>query len=233
MKATKLQEFMLGDLISELSDFNSNGGYSLLDNNVKLFDYPSYAWMVRTTDLEADEHSLNRKYVDEKAYKLLRKSALYGNELIMCKIGSAGKIYLMPNFKGKATLGRNAFLIRFNNELAIREFIFELLSTLEYKYEIENRAKGAVTKTITKDAVKSIRVKIPSINIQNEFISFVRQIDKLKFIKKINLERNPLNRKIFLKSVKSFCAAKNLLCYKKFLVQNHKLKLQYLLIHSS
>ena len=52
--------------------------------------------------------------ISRGTYEMLSKTKLYGNELIMCKIGSAGKIYLMPEIGKPATLARNAFMMRFD-----------------------------------------------------------------------------------------------------------------------
>ena len=82
----------MGDYMTVLTDFSSNGSYKTLDSGVTMYDEPNYAWMVRTTDLESGDMTAI-KYIDEEAYELLAKSKIYGGEIIMNKIGSAGKIY--------------------------------------------------------------------------------------------------------------------------------------------
>ena len=168
----------LGDYITVLTDFNSNGSYELLDSNVVMKDEPDYAWIVRITDLETMNEK-GRKYIDEKTWNLLEKSKICGNEIIMCKIGSAGKIYIMPNTGKPASLGRNAFMFRFN-ELLEREYVYYLLNTDYGIKEITQYVRGAVTKTITKDDVRRLRVIVPPINEQRKFISFINKIDKSK-----------------------------------------------------
>ena len=84
----------MGEYMTVLTDFSSNGSYKTLDSGVIMYDEPNYAWMVRTTDLESGDMTAI-KYIDEEAYELLAKSKIYGGEIIMNKIGSAGKIYLM------------------------------------------------------------------------------------------------------------------------------------------
>ena len=96
----------MGDYMTVLTDFSSNGSYKTLDSGVTMYDEPNYAWMVRTTDLESGDMTAI-KYIDEEAYELLAKSKIYGGEIIMNKIGSAGKIYLMPQIDMPASLGRN------------------------------------------------------------------------------------------------------------------------------
>ncbi len=168
----------MGDYMTLLTDFSANGSYKTLDSNVVMYDEPNYAWMVRTTDLESGDVE-SRKYIDQKAYELLSKSKLFGDEIIMNKIGSAGKIYLMPKTNKPASLGRNAFMFRFDDRINIKYLFYHLNS--EYgQREIQQYVRGAVTKTITKDDARAVQIMVPPIELQNQFIDFVIQVDKLK-----------------------------------------------------
>ena len=171
----------MGNYMSLLTDFSANGSYEYLDSNVIMYDEPNYALMVRTTDLEKNDFVTDVKYIDEKAYNILSKSKIYGNEIIMNKIGSAGKVYLMPVLNRPVSLGRNAFMFRFNEEINI-VFLYHLLTSEYGTKEIQQHVRGAVTKTITKDAARSVRIIVPPIELQQQFAAFVEQTDKSKFI---------------------------------------------------
>ena len=161
-----------------LTDFSSNGSYKTLDSGVTMYDEPNYAWMVRTTDLESgDMESI--KYIDEQAYELLAKSKIFGGEIIMNKIGSAGKIYLMPKINMPASLGRNAFMFRYDDRINVK-FLYYLLTSDYGQREIRQYIRGAVTKTITKNDARAVLIIVPPIELQNEFEQFVEQVDKSK-----------------------------------------------------
>ncbi len=178
----------MGDLLSVLTDFSANGSYKTLDSNVIMYDEPNYALMIRTTDLESGDFRNNVKWVDEKAYNLLSKSKIYGKEIIMNKIGSAGKVYLMPELNIPVTLGRNAFLFRYKENIN-SVYIYFLLTSEYGQNEIKPYIRGAVTKTITKDDVRKIRIPVPPLTLQNDFVTFVQQIDKSKFAVQKSLEK--------------------------------------------
>ena len=169
----------LGDYMTTLTDFSANGSYALLDSQVVMYDEPHYAIMVRTTDLETGDLKNGVKYIDQKAYELLGKSKLFGGEMIMNKIGSAGKIYLMPHIETPASLGRNAFMFRFDQRVNI-VFLYALLTSEYGTAEIQQHVRGAVTKTITKESTRSIRIIVPPIELQEQFATFVEQTDKSK-----------------------------------------------------
>ena len=168
----------MGEYMTLLTDFSSNGSYKTLDSGVTMYDEPNYAWMVRTTDLESGDMS-SIKYIDEKAYELLSKSKIYGGEIIMNKIGSAGKVYLMPEIDMPASLGRNAFMFRYDDRINVR-FLFEQLVSEYGQTEIQQYVRGAVTKTITKDDARSVLVIVPEKELQDEYVEFVKQVDKSK-----------------------------------------------------
>ena len=170
----------MGDYITLLTDFSSNGSYKTLDSGVIMYDEPNYAWMVRTTDLESGDMT-SIKYIDESAYELLSKSKIYGGEIIMNKIGSAGKIYLMPQINIPASLGRNAFMFRYDERINVK-FLYHLLTSEYGQREIQQYVRGAVTKTITKNDVRTVQIIVPPIELQNQFADFVKQVDKSKFI---------------------------------------------------
>ena len=168
----------MGNYMTVLTDFNSNGSYKTLDSGVTMYDEPNYAWMVRTTDLESGDMT-SIKYIDKRAYELLSKSKIFGNEIIMNKIGSAGKIYLMPKIAMPASLGRNAFMFRFDERINV-VFLFYLLTSDYGQREIQQYVRGAVTKTITKNDARSVLIIVPPIELQNQFANFVAQVDKSK-----------------------------------------------------
>ena len=168
----------MGDYMTVLTDFSSNGSYKTLDSGVTMYDEPNYAWMVRTTDLESGDMTAI-KYIDEEAYELLAKSKIYVGEIIMNKIGSAGKIYLMPQIDMPASLGRNAFMFRYDERINVK-FLYHLLTSEYGQREIQQYVRGAVTKTITKNDVRAVLIIVPSIELQNEFESFVEQVNKSK-----------------------------------------------------
>lgn len=164
----------LGSIIQYLSDFNSNGGYALLDSNVKMYGTKDYAIMIRTTDFENGFDLAKVKYINEKAYNLLEKSKLFGNEIIMNKIGSAGKTFIMPKLNYPASLGRNAFLIRLTTRCEVK-FIYDVLNSDFGKNDIQQYVKGALTKTITKDNVRRLLIPFPPLSEQKEIVTRVEK----------------------------------------------------------
>jgi len=168
-----------GNLIEILTDYHANGSYEVLRDNVVLRKQSDYALMVRTTDLENNNFEGDCIYINEKAYNFLSKSKVYGGEIIINKIGSAGKVYLMPHLQKPVSLGMNAFLIRLNSKADIL-FIYYFLTSSYGKAAIDKNVKGAVTKTITKEAIRGIKTPVPPLSLQQEFAQRIEAIESLK-----------------------------------------------------
>ncbi|MFD2514200.1 restriction endonuclease subunit S [Pontibacter locisalis] len=171
---------LLGDIIETLTDYHANGSYEVLRDNVTLLTTKNYALMVRTTDLENNNFTDNVIYIDEHAYNYLKKTKVYGGEIIINKIGSAGKVYLMPNLETPVSLGMNAFMLRFDQSRATSEFLYYYLTSEFATTEIQKRVKGAVTKTINKDSIREIPVLLPPLQLQEKFIAVIKKIVKQK-----------------------------------------------------
>ena len=168
------------EIISILTDYHANGSYKILKDNVELLDFKEYALMIRTTDLENNNFIQGVKYINEKAYNFLKKTKIFGGELIINKIGSAGNVYLMPYLNIPVSLGMNQFMIRLKKDYS-NIFYYKLLTTEYYTNVIKSNVQGAVTKTITKEAIKNIDIIIPPIELQNKFAVRIEKIEKLKF----------------------------------------------------
>jgi type I restriction enzyme S subunit len=162
----------LGEVISDLTDYHANGSYVKIKENVQLLDVPDYAIMIRATNFEKENFKTDLKYITEHAYNFLSRSKLFGGEILIGKIGNAGRIYFMPNLKKPASLAMNLFALRFN--IDVNKYIhYHLLSEFS-KQEISNYVKGVGNPTIDKNSVRSLSIAMPSFEEQ---IQIVQEIE--------------------------------------------------------
>lgn len=102
----------IGDLDLYVSDYVANGSFASLKENVRLYDdRKEYALFIRNTDLKLD-FSSTRKYVDRHSYEFLKKSMLFGGEVIISNVGDVGSVFLCPFYKEPMTLGNNVIMLK-------------------------------------------------------------------------------------------------------------------------
>lgn len=194
----------LGKITSTLSDFSANGSYATIAENFTLLDEVDYAYMVRSTDLEKSDFINNVKYVSKHSYEFLEKSKLFGGEVLINKIGSPGRVYLMPNLNRPVSLGMNLFMLRLNkNENISEKFLWTYLNTDFGQKIIKRKVNGTVPLTIDKVAVKSLYVPVFSQQLVELIEKFVEDSEcKISLSKELYIKaENVLLKEIGLEDV--------------------------------
>lgn len=157
----KTKHERLGDIISLLTDYHANGSYQILSKNVSLSEDLDYALMVRAIDLEKNDYESDVRYVSKHAYDFLRKTKMYGQEIIIDKIGNAGEVFLMPNLQRPVTLGMNLFMLRLKEDYE-PAYIYSFLVSKYGKLLIYQRITGTAPLSIDKESVRGILIPLPS-----------------------------------------------------------------------
>jgi type I restriction enzyme S subunit len=158
----------LGEIISDLTDYHANGSYLKIKENVELLDKPNYAIMIRATNFEKNNFSKDLKYITEEAYNYMSRSKLFGGEILIGKIGNAGRVYYMPKLNSPSSLAMNLFALRFNVD--VNKYIhYHLLSSFS-RQEISKYVKGVGNPTIDKNSIRSLSIALPSYEEQHQIV---------------------------------------------------------------
>ena len=176
------------DCVEYMGDIGSNGANKVVVDHLDMKDEEDYALMVRFLNFTKNDFTDDVKYVSKEAYDFFKKSQIFGGELIICKIGSAGQNYVMPYLNRPVSLGLNQIMVRINNR-TIMPYLYQYLNSDYGKQLIDGCINGAVTKSITKTELKKIPVIVPPIELQEQFATFVEQTDKSKFEIQQSLEK--------------------------------------------
>jgi type I restriction enzyme S subunit len=157
--------------IEVLTDFTANGSFASLAENVTYQDH-GYSRLVRLTDLR--ENLLNEGiYVSEEAHRYLKKSELFGGELLIANVGAyAGLVTIMPKLDGKMTLGPNMFLVKTTAGCDER-FFYYLLSSPCCSEQLKMMAVSSAQPKLNKENIRQLKVVIPPIDEQLQIIAFL------------------------------------------------------------
>jgi len=157
-----------------LTDFTANGSFASLAENVKYLS-EGCSRLVRLTDLREDLANQGI-YVDESAHAYLSKSELLGGEVLMANVGAyAGYSCLMPYRAGKATLGPNMYLMRFDETVTSNEYIHKCLTADSVAKQLEVVATSTAQPKLNKDNVKNCFLALPPKREQQEILQFIHQ----------------------------------------------------------
>lgn len=156
-------------IIDVLTDYTANGSFASLAENVNYLD-SGYSRLVRLTDLRVD---LNNEglYVDEQAHNFLKKSELFGGEMLIANVGAyAGLTLIMPELEGKFTLGPNMFLLRLNQNVNYFNF---LLNSPVCAEQLKMMAISSAQPKLNKDNIRELKVIKPPVDEQESIVSYI------------------------------------------------------------
>lgn len=160
--------------IELLTDFEANGSFADVKQNVDLDSEDKFAWYLRATDLENNCSGISERVrtCDKRAYDYLNKTRLFGGEFLIAKRGEIGKIYVVPTLTCKATLAPNLYLIRLNKKL-LSKFAFYWFGSSYGKPELLLADKSTTIGALYKDDVKACKIIFPSLSEQQSIANFL------------------------------------------------------------
>ena len=120
-------------------------------------------------------------------YNSVRKLTKAGVDSCSLQEMPAGTVILSSRAPiGKVAIAGNTFYCNqgFKNIICSKRILPRYLYSLllfNTKY-LNSLGRGATFKEISKSIVENIRIPVPDMNLQQQFISFVEQVDKSKFV---------------------------------------------------
>lgn len=172
----KLDEKILGTELNRIVDIGSNGSDADISAHLNMKDDPDYAYMLRTVNFNNNDFTDNLKYIDKESYEYFKKSKVYGDEIVINKIGSPGSVGLVPKLDKPISLGLNQFALIFNDTVD-QKYMYYYLKNFEP--HLKRMSHGSITKTLTKDDIKDLKIFLPELNYQKKASKFLEQIDQL------------------------------------------------------
>lgn len=166
------------DGLTLLTDFDANGSFADMAENVQTYNGSGFAWYVRATDLEQNTPLTEVKYVDEASYKFLKKSSLYGGEVLIAKRGDIGKVYLFEAKTTFATLAPNLYLLKLNEQIH-STYLYYYLKSLNGQKSLKDINASTSLGALYKEDVKNLHILYPTIPEQKAIAKALSDVDDL------------------------------------------------------
>ncbi|MGU8222442.1 restriction endonuclease subunit S [Clostridium perfringens] len=148
-------------------------------------------------------------YIDQATHNKMKKSSLKNRDILMTKTGrintensSLGRAAMFLGEDDSANINGHVYLIRLQEQI-INEFVLYILTSKEYRGYIRSVCVGGIDKRqLNKEHIEDFPIIFPPIEKQKKFVSYVNQVDKLKFemeksLKELEENFNSLMQKIF------------------------------------
>ncbi|WP_342997899.1 restriction endonuclease subunit S [Catenibacterium mitsuokai] len=174
----------LGKLCSKICSGNTPKGGS--DNYTKegiMFFRSQNVWKNR---LELDDIV----YIDEATHEKMKETSLNYGDILITKTGrintensSLGRSALFLGKNDSANINGHVYLVRINSELVNRHFVLQILISPQYRDLIRRVCVGGIDKRqLNQNHIYDFPIIIPPLELQNQFASFVEEIDKSRLL---------------------------------------------------
>lgn len=182
--------------ISEMvTDYVSNGSFASLKKGVKYLDTPSDAVLIRLVDFN-NGFSGPFVFIDNNSYEFLKKTKLYGNEIIISNVGAnVGTVFKCPKLDSKMSLGPNAILVKL---IGYNDYFYYWFKSEFGQYALKSIVTGSAQPKFNKTDFRKLIIPIPSLSEQKAIASILSTLDdKIQLNNKINRTLEEMAQAIF------------------------------------
>ena len=172
------EKHRIGDLELTVSDHVANGSFKSLKENVVLVETPDYALFLRNVDLK-NKLNGDRRYVTESSYKFLKKSRLYGHEVIISNVADVGSVHRVPKMNIPMVAGNNVVFLQADNG-SLTDYLYVYFNSRLGQHNIESITSGSAQQKFNKTDFRNL--EIPILNdeiIHNQITPLLRYMDNI------------------------------------------------------
>lgn len=122
-------------------------------------------------------------FIDDEQAEKLRNVMIEHNDVLLNITGaSVARCCIVPNEFIPARVNQHVSIIRCKEDEILPIFLEYQLTNENYQRLLWDIATsgGATREAITKQQIENLELIVPTIELQNKFIDFVKQVDKLK-----------------------------------------------------
>lgn len=123
----------------------------------------------------------NFMHISEECNQYMNRSQLQKNDLLFSIAGTLGKVAIVDEYVLPANTNQALAIVRVDDKEVISKFLYYSLIQKSIKKQIENMKIVANRENLSLENISNIKFYKPEIPIQLEFLSYVEEIDKLKF----------------------------------------------------
>ena len=168
----------LDDFLDLLTDYDANWSFADMANNVSTKIWSWYARYVRATDLEQNTEFSKVRYADYKTYKFLKKTSLFGEEVLVAKRWEIWKVYFFKKKTKHATLWPNLYLLKLKDNI-INKFLYYYLVSDPWQKSLVSINASTSLWAIYKNDVKNLQIPNPPLPEQQAIATTLSDMDEL------------------------------------------------------
>ena len=129
-------------------------------------------------------------YITEEKFDLLSQGKMQEDDILYCLRGSLGKHGLVTFERG--AVASSLVILRCDKSKVLPKFLLYAIETPDIERQLKAANNGSSQPNLSAASVKAYDIKLPSMEEQREFVSFVEQADKSKSVIQKSLDETQL-----------------------------------------
>ena len=121
------------------------------------------------------------KYIDQETYdELIKRTPIEIGDVLLSTVGSYGHSAVVRTDK-KFLFQRHIAYLKPRKELIDSDYLHGAILSPDAQEQIEKAVKGIAQKTLNLSEIKKMVIPVPSMDRQQQFATFVAEVDKSKY----------------------------------------------------
>ena len=134
------------------------------------------------------------KFISEDTYNdLVKRTPIEIGDLLLSTVGSYGHPAIVESER-KFLFQRHIAYLKPDHSKINSRYLHAMILSDAVQRQIESKVKGIAQKTLNLSEIKSLRIPLPKMELQNQFADFVQLADKSKLVAKALLAKCELLR---------------------------------------
>jgi len=187
---TKISEYT-----NLVTDYVANGSFASLKKNVQYKKEEDYAVMIRLADYNSGYKS-DFVFIGEDSYHFLKKSKLFGNEIIISNVGAnVGTVFKCPKLNYKMSLAPNSIMIKTKG---VDDFFFYWFKSKYGQFAIKSIVSGSAQPKFNKTDFRNLKIPVPPLEEQKAIAATLSCLDdKIELNNRMNQTLEEMAQAIF------------------------------------
>ncbi len=121
------------------------------------------------------------RYISEQTFEQLKCHEVYANDVLISRLPDpVGRACIVPSDAGRSITAVDCSIVRLKKEWE-PSFFVSYTMTKQYEHQIQSYLTGTTRKRISRSNLGKTKIPAASFVLQQEFATFVAQVDKLRF----------------------------------------------------
>ena len=135
------------------------------------------------------DHTFGDYYIDEERYQALQNCAVQAGDVLISLVGTYGKLLVMPEEFEPGIINPRLMKITFDKKKVNPYYFQHYFQSDSLKKALAENTHGGTMDILNLGIVRKLAMPVPPLELQDAFITFVKQTDKSKLAIQQSLDK--------------------------------------------